>query len=78
MLTNIIEETTYLICAGEKADELSRKSISMFIKKAHYHVLERCCIQKEAADSDVYVSDAGTVEHFARDFSELFRRSEKG
>ena len=28
MLTNIIEETTYLICAGEKADELGRKSIT--------------------------------------------------
>ena len=39
MLTNIIEETTYLICAGEKADDLVEKAYHVH-KEGDYHVLK--------------------------------------
>ena len=38
MLTNIIEETTYLICAGEKADDLVEKAYHVH-QDGDYHVL---------------------------------------
>ena len=46
MLTNIIEETTYLICAGEKADELVEKAYHVH-KEGDYHVLKGVVSRKK-------------------------------
>ncbi|MCI6537620.1 MAG: putative manganese-dependent inorganic diphosphatase [Lachnospiraceae bacterium] len=45
MLTNIIEETTYLICAGENADELVEKAYHVH-KEGDYHVL-KCVVSRK-------------------------------
>ena len=46
MLTNIIEETTYLICAGEKADDLVEKAYHVH-KEGDYHVLKGVVSRKK-------------------------------
>jgi len=46
MLTNIIEETTYLICAGEKADNLVEKAYHVH-KEGDYHVLKGVVSRKK-------------------------------
>jgi manganese-dependent inorganic pyrophosphatase len=46
MLTNIIEETTYLICAGEKADELVEHSYHVH-KNEDYHILKGVISRKK-------------------------------
>ena len=46
MLTNIIEETTYLICAGEKADDLVEKAFHVH-KEGDYHVLKGVVSRKK-------------------------------
>ena len=46
MLTNIIEETTYLIGAGEKADELAEKAYHVH-KTDAYHVLKGVVSRKK-------------------------------
>ena len=46
MLTNIIEETTYLICAGEKADDLVEKAYHVH-KEGYYHVLKGVVSRKK-------------------------------
>ena len=46
MLTNIIEETTYLICAGEKADDLVEKAYHVH-KEGDYYVLKGVVSRKK-------------------------------
>ena len=46
MLTNIIEETTYLICEGEHADELVEKAFPVH-KEGAYHVLRGVVSRKK-------------------------------
>ena len=46
MLTNIIEETTYLICVGEKADDLVEKAYHVH-KEGDYHVLKGVVSRKK-------------------------------
>ena len=46
MLTNIIEETTYIICAGEKADDLVEKAYHVH-KEGDYHVLKGVVSRKK-------------------------------
>ncbi len=46
MLTNIIEETTYLICDGDKADELVEHSYHVH-KTGDYHVLKGVVSRKK-------------------------------
>ena len=46
MLTNIIEEITYLICAGEKADDLVEKAYHVH-KEGDYHVLKGVVSRKK-------------------------------
>lgn len=46
MLTNIIEETTYLICDGDKADELVEQSYHVH-KTGDYHVLKGIISRKK-------------------------------
>ena len=46
MLTNIIEETTYLICAGEKEDDLVEKAYHVH-KEGDYHVLKGVVSRKK-------------------------------
>lgn len=46
MLTNIIEETTYLICADEKADDLVEKAYHVH-KEGDYHVLKGVVSRKK-------------------------------
>lgn len=46
MLTNNIEETTYLICAGEKADDLVEKAYHVH-KEGDYHVLKGVVSRKK-------------------------------
>lgn len=46
MLTNIIEETTYLICEGEHADELVEKAFPVH-KEGAYHVLKGVVSRKK-------------------------------
>lgn len=76
MLTNIIEETTYLICEGEHADELVEKAFPVH-KEGSIPCAERRCIQKETVNSDVHVCNAGSVKHFERVFG-TFQKIRKG
>ena len=46
MLTNIIEETTYLICEGEKADDFVEKAYHVH-KEGDYHVLKGVVSRKK-------------------------------
>ena len=46
MLTNIIEETTYLICEGENADELVEKAYHVH-KEGNYHILKGVVSRKK-------------------------------
>ena len=46
MLTNIIEETTYLICAGEQADEVVEQAYHVH-KEGDYHVLKGVVSRKK-------------------------------
>lgn len=46
MLTNIIEETTFLICAGEKADALIEEAFHVH-KTGDYHILKEVVSRKK-------------------------------
>ena len=46
MLTNIIEETTFLICAGEKADALIEEAFHVH-KTGEYHILKEVVSRKK-------------------------------
>lgn len=62
MLTNILEENTYMICAGEGAGELITRAYHVH-EEDGYYLLKGVVSRKKSADPHVYVSSPGAVKY---------------